>query len=132
MHDPFEHALRDEDELAEIYPPPERSATGKDIGRLDELSTRLVAASPMVMIASFAGDGGCDVTPRGGPPGFVSVLSERLLAIPDATGNRRLDSMRNIVQTARAGLLFLIPAGRRRCASTAAPASASIPSCWPP
>jgi PPOX class probable FMN-dependent enzyme len=125
VDDPFERALRDEAELDEVYPPPEDNAVRKDVGRLDELCERLIAASPMVMIATFATAGACDVTPRGGPAGFVSVLDERLLAIPDATGNRRLDSMRNIVQTGRAGLLFLIP-GRtttlrvngRACVST--------------
>ncbi len=125
MDDPFEHALRDEDALAAIYPPPRETATRKDVGRLDEMCERLIAASPMVMIASSAASGACDVTPRGGAAGFVSVLSERLLAIPDATGNNRLDSMRNIVETGRAGLLFLIP-GRtttlrvngRACVST--------------
>jgi len=109
VDDPFEHALRDEAGLAELYPPPGESAVRKDIGRLDELCERLIAASPMVVVASVASSGACDVTPRGGPAGFVMVLGERLLAIPDATGNRRLDSMRNIVQTGRAGLLFLIP-----------------------
>ncbi len=49
------------------------------------------------------------MTPRGGPPGFVAVLDERHVAIPDATGNNRLDTLRNIVETGHAGLIFLIP-----------------------
>jgi hypothetical protein len=63
----------------------------------------------MVFIASCARDGSCDVTPRGGPPGFVTVLDEHRLAIPDATGNRRLDTLTNVVATGRAGLIFVIP-----------------------
>ena len=54
-------------------------------------------------------DGRCDVTPRGGPPGFVGVLDDHHLAIPDATGNRRLDTLRNVVANGHAGLIFLIP-----------------------
>ncbi|MFE4589148.1 pyridoxamine 5'-phosphate oxidase family protein [Streptomyces laurentii] len=53
--------------------------------------------------------GRADVTPRGGPPGFVSVLDERTLVIPDATGNKRLDTLHNVLETGRVGLLFLIP-----------------------
>ena len=84
-------------------------ALKKDVARLDEMCRRLIAASPMVFVASYSADGHCDVTPRGGPPGFVSVLDERRLAIPDATGNRRLDTLTNVVATGRAGLIFLIP-----------------------
>lgn len=108
-YDPFEHAVTDERELAELYAPPEDRVLRKDIGYLDEMAVRLIAASPLVMIASSAPDGACDVTPRGGQAGFVSVLDERCLAIPDATGNRRLDTLHNIVATGHAGLLFVIP-----------------------
>ena len=84
-------------------------ALKKDVARLDEMCRRLIAASPMVFVASYSAEGHCDVTPRGGPPGFVTVLDERRLAIPDATGNRRLDTLTNVVATGRAGLIFLIP-----------------------
>ena len=84
-------------------------ALKKDVARLDEMCRRLIAASPMVFVASYSAEGHCDVTPRGGPPGFVTVLDEHRLAIPDATGNRRLDTLTNVVATGRAGLIFLIP-----------------------
>src|SRR3712207_974802 len=84
-------------------------AVRKDIGRIDELSRSLIAASPMVFVATFSADGRCDVSPRGGPPGFVTVLDEQRLAIPDATGNRRLDTLENVVATGRVGLIFVIP-----------------------
>jgi uncharacterized protein len=86
-----------------------RRALEKDVARLDDMCRRLIAASPMVLVASYSADGRCDVTPRGGPPGFVTVLEDRHLAIPDATGNRRLDTLTNVVATGRAGLIFLIP-----------------------
>jgi uncharacterized protein len=107
--DPFESALTGEEQLRAIYGEPMQRALKKDIARLDEMCRRLIAASPMVFVASYSADGRCDVTPRGGPPGFVSVLDDRRLAIPDATGNRRLDSLVNVVRTGRAGLIFRIP-----------------------
>jgi hypothetical protein len=107
--DPFQKALTDESELRALYGAPMQRAVRKDVARLDEMCRRLIAAAPMVFVASFSPDGRCDVTPRGGPPGFVTVLDERRLAIPDATGNRRLDTLTNIVATGRAGLIFLIP-----------------------
>lgn len=109
MPDPFAGALTDERELDAIYPPPRDTAMRKELGHLDAFSARLIAAAPMVLIASSGADGRCDVTPRGGPPGFVSVLGDNCVAIPDATGNRRLDTLRNIVATGHAGLLFVTP-----------------------
>jgi uncharacterized protein len=109
MQDPFETALTGEPQLREIYGEPMRRALRKDVGGLDEMCRRLIAAAPMVFVASYSADGRCDVTPRGGPPGFVTVLDEHRLAIPDATGNRRLDTLTNVVATGRAGLIFLIP-----------------------
>jgi uncharacterized protein len=107
--DPFQSALTGEDQLRAIYGEPMRRALEKDVARLDDMCRRLIAASPMVLVASYSADGRCDVTPRGGPPGFVTVLEDRHLAIPDATGNRRLDTLTNVVATGRAGLIFLIP-----------------------
>jgi PPOX class probable FMN-dependent enzyme len=107
--DPFESALTGEDQLRAIYGEPMQRALRKDVARLDDMCRRLIAASPMVFVASYSADGRCDVTPRGGPPGFVSVLDQSRLAIPDATGNRRLDTLVNVVSTGRAGLIFLIP-----------------------
>ncbi|HEV7805331.1 MAG TPA: MSMEG_1061 family FMN-dependent PPOX-type flavoprotein [Solirubrobacteraceae bacterium] len=134
MDDPFERALSDASQLAALYGAPGEPALRKDVGLLDVMCARLIAASPMVMIASSAANGRCDVTPRGGPPGFVTVLDERRLAIPDATGNRRLDTLHNIVATGRAGLLFVIP-GRgatlrvngRACVSADEQLLASLP-----
>ena len=107
--DPFATALTGEDQLRAIYGAPMERALKKDVARLDDMCRRLIASSPMVFVASYSADGRCDVTPRGGAPGFVSVLDERRLAIPDATGNRRLDTLVNVVSTGRAGLIFLIP-----------------------
>jgi uncharacterized protein len=109
MDDLFADALRDEAALREIFSPPGGTAVRKEITRIDEMAARFIARAPILFVASVAADGRCDVTPRGGPPGFVTVLDEQHLAIPDATGNRRIDTYRNVVETGRAGLLFLIP-----------------------
>jgi PPOX class probable FMN-dependent enzyme len=107
--DPFDGALERAEQLREFYEPAMERAVRKDIGRLDEMCRRLIAASPMLFVASVSAGGRMDVTPRGGPPGFVTVLDDQTLAIPDATGNRRLDTLENVVDTGRVGLIFVIP-----------------------
>lgn len=109
VRDPFAGALGSEEELRELYEMPQERAVRKQIDHLDAMARRLIALAPMVLVASHGPDGTADVSPRGGQPGFVAVLDERHLAIPDATGNRRLDTLRNVVATGHAGLLFLIP-----------------------
>jgi len=97
------------EQLREYYDEAMERAVRKDIGRIDEMCRRLIAAAPMLFIATYSKDGQADVSPRGGPPGFVTVLDERRLAIPDATGNRRLDTLENVVESGRAGVIFVIP-----------------------
>jgi PPOX class probable FMN-dependent enzyme len=97
------------EELRDFYEAPMERAVRKDIGRLDEMCRRLIAAAPMLFIATYSSEGQADVSPRGGQPGFVTVLDEQHLAIPDATGNRRLDTLENIVESGRAGVIFVIP-----------------------
>jgi hypothetical protein len=81
----------------------------KEIASLDGYAREFIAHSPFVLMATAAADGRCDVSPKGGAPGFVAVLDEARLAIPDRPGNRRIDGMRNILQNGHAGLIFLIP-----------------------
>jgi PPOX class probable FMN-dependent enzyme len=107
--DLFAGALTTIDELRARYPVATGPAADKEIGHLDELAARFIACSPLLFVASADARGRCDVTPRGGPPGFVTVLDGGHLAVPDATGNRRIDTLRNVVSTGRAGLLFVIP-----------------------
>jgi len=106
----FDGALEDAAALEALYDgPPGARAVRKQIDRVDEMARRLIAVAPLVLVASHGADGRADVSPRGGRPGFVSVLDDRHVAIPDATGNRRLDTLRNVVATGQAGLIFLIP-----------------------
>lgn len=107
--DPFDHALRTEAELRAIYAPPSGLAAAKEIDRLDDAARELIACSSLVFLATHDAAGRCDVTPRGGPPGFVRAIDGGRLALPDATGNRRIDALRNIVETGQAALIFLVP-----------------------
>jgi uncharacterized protein len=107
--DPFDGALRRTEELREFYEAAMERAVRKDVGHLDELCRRLIAAAPMLFVATYSAGGQGDVSPRGGPPGFVTVLDDKHLAIPDATGNRRLDTLENVVETGRASVIFVIP-----------------------
>jgi uncharacterized protein len=125
--DPFAAALTSPEQLRDFYDAPMEAAIRKDIGELDDMCRRLIAAAPMLFVATHSDEGRMDVSPRGGQPGFVTVLDDRRLAIPDATGNRRLDTLENIVSSGRIALIFLIP-GRDttlrvngRAAVTAAP-----------
>ena len=70
---------------------------------------RFIAHAPFVVLSTHGLDGRCDASPRGDAPGFVSVVDDRTLLIPDRPGNRRVDRFRNIVETGRVGLLFLVP-----------------------
>jgi PPOX class probable FMN-dependent enzyme len=105
-------AVTSADLLGDVYGDPDPEVVAKVSDAVDELTARYIAACPLVLIGSHAGDGTVDVTPRGGDPGFVKVLGRKLLALPDRPGNRRLDTMRNVLQTGRVGALFLVP-GRR-------------------
>ncbi len=96
-------------ELRQPYPDPSDRALRKQLDRLDAHCRRFLALSPFVVLATSGADGRHDASPRGGAPGFVRVVDDRTLWIPDATGNNRLDSLANVVETGRAGLLVLVP-----------------------
>lgn len=102
-------ALTSPEQLRGLYPQPNPHALRKETERLNAETRALIGCSSLVFVASADGEGRADVTPRGGPAGFVSVLDDQTLVIPDATGNKRLDTMHNVLETGRAGLLFLIP-----------------------
>jgi PPOX class probable FMN-dependent enzyme len=109
MSAPFNDLVGSTDELARVYGAPSEIVVSKVIDRLDRHCRDFISRAPFVLVATSAADGRCDVSPKGGPPGFVAILDEKRLAVPDAPGNRLIDSLRNIVDAGRAGLLFLIP-----------------------
>ncbi len=106
---PFEHTLTDIGQLEQLYRSPSKGAVAKEIDHLDDAARSFIGASTFCLVATAARQGGADVSPKGGDPGFVQVLDEHRLVIPDLNGNNRLDSLRNIVDNPRAGLLFLVP-----------------------
>jgi uncharacterized protein len=102
-------AVRDEAQLRDLLGEPADVVRAKITDRLNELTRQFVDRSPFVLLATSAPDGSCDVSPRGDPPGFVRVLDERTLLIPERPGNRLADSLRNILANPQVGLLFVIP-----------------------
>jgi uncharacterized protein len=101
--------LGDETALRDLYQPPMELAVLKQLDRLDGHCRNFIAHSPFAVIASTRPGKGADVSPRGDAPGFVQVLDDHTIAIPDRPGNNRLDTMSNIVADAEVGLLFFIP-----------------------
>ena len=95
-------------ELEALYDAPVATSVLKEIDHLTELHRAYIEASPFVVVAT-SGPSGVDCSPRGDPPGFVRVLDDRTLLLPDRRGNNRLDSLRNLVVDPRIGLLFLVP-----------------------
>ena len=92
-------------------PPPagDSPPVRKQIDHLDEHCRDFIARSPFFLLATANSAGDCDASPRGGPPGFVRVLDERRLVVPEYPGNRRADSHRNLLENPRAAMLFAIP-----------------------
>jgi PPOX class probable FMN-dependent enzyme len=104
-----EHVVASIEALTTLYPAPKERPLKKQLAALERHSKRFIGLSPFFVIATYGANGAADASPRGGAPGFVRVLDDRTLLVPDAPGNNRLDSLRNIVETGRAGLLFMIP-----------------------
>lgn len=100
--------IRTLDELTALYEAPVASSIVKEVDRITSLHRAYIEASPLVVVAS-SGPDGLDCSPRGDPAGFVNVIDERTLHLPDRRGNNRLDTLRNLVAHPRIGLLFLIP-----------------------
>lgn len=94
--------------LRRIYPEPTPRVRRKCLPALDAHCRNFIALSPFLCLGT-ASEGGADVSPRGDAPGFVQVLDDRTLLIPDRPGNNRLDSLGNVAADPRVGLLFMIP-----------------------
>jgi uncharacterized protein len=109
MGDPFEPAIRTDAELRALYRPPGDVVCQKVLPRLDRHARAFIAEAPFVLVGTASPDGTGDVSPKGGPPGFVAVLDDERIAIPDLSGNNLLDSISNIVHGSGVGLLFIVP-----------------------
>lgn len=102
------HFIAGAEGLRRQYAPPTENVRRKALTRLDPHCRRFIALSPFLCLGTCGPDG-ADVSPRGDPPGFVLVLDDRTLLIPDRPGNNRIDSLSNLVANPQIGILFIIP-----------------------
>jgi PPOX class probable FMN-dependent enzyme len=96
-------------QLREVIGSPTPLVAGKIADRLNDIFRRYIEESPFVCVATADAEGRLDVSPRGDPAGFVRILDERTLLIPDRPGNRIADTLTNVLQSGRVALLFLVP-----------------------
>ena len=104
-----DHDVSTTEALRALYGQPGERAVAKEQARLDEHTRAFIAHSPFLVLGTAGADGRCDVSPKGDAPGFVHVLDDHHLAIPDRLGNNRLDGLRNVVENPHVGLIFFIP-----------------------
>jgi PPOX class probable FMN-dependent enzyme len=105
----YEEVIATRERLRELSRQPSQRACNKVVDHIDDICRRFIAASPFVMVGSRGADGRLDLSPKGDPPGFVAVLDEKTLAIPDRLGNNRLDTFENLLTHPDVGLFFMIP-----------------------
>src|SRR5215208_983651 len=105
----FEEVITTRERLREVNKHPSHLVSNKTIDHIDDICRRFIAASSFVVVASRGEDSQLDVSPKGDPAGFVAVLDEKTLAIPDRLGNNRLDTFENLLVNPEIGLCFIIP-----------------------
>jgi len=105
----FKEIIKTEQQLQAILGEPSRAVLDKSISIIDKHCAAFIAHSPFLTIASADAAGNIDVSPKGDPAGFVKVLDEKTLAIPDRLGNRRADTFRNLLEQPKVGIIFMIP-----------------------
>ena len=105
----FTNVITEEAELREIFGEPSERALNKQIDRLDVHCRAIIEKSPFILLGTSDTEGRCDVSPKGDYPGFVRVLDDKTIAIPDLPGNNRLDTLRNMIRNPKVGLIFMIP-----------------------
>ncbi len=98
-----------ESQLRELYGFPSGRASKKSLFALDPHAKNFIHQSPFLVLATYNASGKMDNSPRGGKPGFVKILDDKHILIPDSKGNNRLDSLVNIVENGRVGLFFMLP-----------------------
>ena len=105
----FEETIVTRERLRQIYRAPGRFVANKAIDHIDQICRSFIAACPFVLVATRGADGRLDLSPKGDPPGFVRVLDDKTLVIPDRLGNNRIDTLENLLVHPDVGLYFLIP-----------------------
>jgi uncharacterized protein len=105
----FQEVIASVEQLRGITGSPNFRVVNKEVSALDTHARAFIAASPFVLVATCDAQGRMDISPKGDPPGFVQVLDDQTLAIPDRPGNRRADTFTNLLENPRVGLFFMIP-----------------------
>jgi uncharacterized protein len=98
-----------EEELRDVIGSSTPVVQSKISDSVNELTRQFIERSPFMLLATSSADGTCDVSPRGDPAGFVHIVDERTLLIPERPGNKLADSLRNVLANPHVGLLFLVP-----------------------
>jgi PPOX class probable FMN-dependent enzyme len=113
MREPRQEAsmdvIEDLSEIREIYGQPQERAVKKQLPRLEKHSRAFIELSPFLVIASTDPSGRCDASPKGDAPGFVRVIDDETLLIPDRLGNNRIDTIGNLLTCPGVGLIFFVP-----------------------
>ena len=104
----FNEVITSEEQLRDIFGWPAERAVKKELQQLDKHCRAIIEKSPFVLFASSDGTK-CDVSPKGDGPGFVQVLDDKTVAIPDLPGNSRLDTLSNFIANPQVGMLFMVP-----------------------
>ena len=107
--DRFENRITSPDELQSLIGSPSELVIRKQLAELDHHMQAFIAESPFLLLGTYDRDGRCDVSPRGDLPSVAKVLDSKTLVIAERPGNRRADSLQNVIETGRVGLLFVIP-----------------------
>jgi len=105
-----DYVIQSAAELRSYVPSPRPAQETKVLSALDPHARAWIGRSPFLVIASRDSQGGIDLSPKGDPAGFVRVLDDSILAVPDRPGNRRMDTFLNVLQTGSVGLMFMVPA----------------------
>lgn len=105
----FKQVIQTEAELRDILGYAGEAAQNKVIPEIDEICRAFIEKSPFILLGSMDASGNMDVSPKGDPAGFVQVMDRHTLLIPDRPGNRRGDTLSNLIQNPNIGLLFLVP-----------------------
>lgn len=105
----FQNVITTEEQLRDLMGQASEGSIKKETTYLTDECIAYIERSPFMLLATSSKDGRCDVSPKGDPNGFVKVLDNRHLVVPDRPGNKRFDGLRNLVENPQIGLIFLVP-----------------------
>lgn len=105
----FQNVITTEEQLRDLMGQASEGSIKKETTYLTDECIAYIERSPFMLLATSSKDGRCDVSPKGDPNGFVRVLDDRHLVIPDRPGNKRFDGLRNLLENPQIGLIFLVP-----------------------